>query len=234
MPVSTGPGPSGWPTAASDDWTWAEQACVGIARRHPLAKTQLANAVRNICHEEARLSGASPEREKAGLLPSRHGDDGLPATTAARRPADTWLPRDMQGDDEALDFACSSGLQASLVRQVGAEPGEVFDRYEELKRTHLPTADLCTEVGLRFTLCVLRAHGGGWNGAVRGFVGWMAGRTAATHHTRPEAESLRIAQRISLSLQREYARAVLRRLVPTAADTQASGWAELAADSGPW
>ena len=90
------------------------------------------NAVRNICYEEARLFGARPELEKAGLLPSRPGDDGLPATTAARRPADIWLPRGMQGDAEALDFACSSGLQAGLVRQVAAEPGEVFVRYEEL------------------------------------------------------------------------------------------------------
>ena len=110
----------------------------------------------------------------------------------------------------------------------------MFVRYEELKRTHLRTADLCAEVGLRFTPCVLEAHGGGWNGAVRGLVEWMAGRTAAAQHTRPEAESLRIAQRISVSLQRENARAILRRLVPAGADTQPSGWAEVAADSGPW
>ena len=83
----------------------------------------------------------------------------------------------------------------------------MFARYEELKRTHLRTADLCAEVGLRFTPCVLEAHGGGWNGAVRGLVEWMAGRTAASQHMRPEAESLRIAQRIRVSLQRENARA---------------------------
>ena len=65
-------------------------------------------------------------------------------------------------------------------------------------------------------------------------VEWMAGRTAAAQHTRPEAEALRIAQRISVSLQRENARAILRRLVPAGADTQPSGWAEVAADSGPW
>ena len=94
------------------------------------------NAMRNICYEDARLSGARPERKKAGLPPSRPGDDGLPATTAARRPADIWLPRGVQGDAEALDFACSSGLQAGLVRQVAAEPSEVFARYEGLKRTH--------------------------------------------------------------------------------------------------
>ena len=62
-----------------------------------------------------------------------------------------WLLRSMQGDAEALDFACSSGLQAGLVRQVAAEPREVFAQYQELKRTHLRTADLCAEVGLRFT-----------------------------------------------------------------------------------
>ena len=81
---------------------------------------------------------------------------------------------------------------------------------------------------------MLEAHGGGWNGAVRGLVEWMAGRTAAAQHTRPEAESLRIAQRISVSPQRENARAILRRLVPAGADTQPSSWAEVAANSGPW
>ena len=58
----------------------------------------------------------------------------------------------------------------------------------------------------------------------------MAGRTAAAQHTQPEAEALRIAQRISVSFQMGNARAILRRLVPAGADT----WAEVAADSGPW
>ena len=66
---------------------------------------------------------------------------------------------------------------------VAAEPGEVFAPYEELKRTHFRMADLCAEVGLRFTPCVLKAHGGGWNGAVRGLVEWMAGRTTAAQYT---------------------------------------------------
>ena len=89
----------------------------------------------------------------------------------------------MQGDAETLDFACSSGLQAGLVRKVAAEPGEVFVRHKGLKQTHLCTADLCAEVGLHFTPCVLEARGGGWKTAVRGLVDWMAGRTAAAQHT---------------------------------------------------
>ena len=38
------------------------------------------NAMCKIYYEEAELSGARPERKKAGLLPSRPREDGLPAT----------------------------------------------------------------------------------------------------------------------------------------------------------
>ena len=43
-------------------------------------RTVLHNAVRNICYEEARLSGVRPERGEAGLLPA------APATTDCRPP----------------------------------------------------------------------------------------------------------------------------------------------------
>ena len=192
------------------------------------------NAVRNVCFQEAASAAARPELEKAGLLPRRPAEDALPACGGARRPADIWLPRGVHGDAEALDFAATSGLQAGLFRQVAEDPGHVFLRYEEFKRNHLQTDEQCRDAGVRFTPMVLESHGGGWSGKVRGFVDWLARASAAAHHADAAEESLRIAQRISVTLQRENARAVLRRLVPVSAGPGPSGWAAAAADSGVW
>jgi len=192
------------------------------------------NAVRNVCFQEAASAAARPELEKAGLLPRRPAEDALPACGGARRPADIWLPRGVHGDAEALDFAATSGLQAGLFRQVAEDPGHVFLRYEEFKRNHLQTDEQCRDAGVRFTPMVLESHGGGWSGKVRGFVDWLARASAAAHHADAAEESFRIAQRISVTLQRENARAVLRRLVPVSAGPGPSGWAAAAADTGGW
>eukprot|EP00972_Heterocapsa_arctica_P070685 10441991-Heterocapsa_arctica.AAC.1 len=64
------------------------------------------------------------------------------------------------------------------------------------------------------------------SGTVRGFVNWLAKATAAAHHTDPASEARRMAQRISVTLHRENARTVLRRLVPVTVATPPSGWAQ--------
>ena len=79
---------------------------------------------------------------------------------------------------------------------------------------------------------ILEAHGGGWSGTFRGVIDWVARSAAAAHHEEPAAVALRIAQRISSSLQRENARAVLRRQALQDPEPQAS-W-EGAADGETW
>ena len=59
---------------------------------------------------------------------------------------------------------------------------------------------------------VLEAHGGGMGKQFRKVVDSIAEQTAAVTGLRSEFCSLLLAQRISISLQRENARAVLRRL----------------------
>ena len=183
------------------------------------------NAVRNICFEEAAAAGCRPEREKAGLLPQRPQEDGLPTSRGARRPADVWLPRGVDGEPEALDFAVTSGMQAGLLRNVMEEPGYVFMRYEDFKQQHLRTAEQCQTAGFQFTPLVFEAHAGGFSGKARHLIEWLARAAAAAHHAETAAESLRIAQRISITLQRETARAVLRRLSCDAPEPGLSGWA---------
>ena len=59
---------------------------------------------------------------------------------------------------------------------------------------------------------VFEAHGGGWGTQARKSLGFIGHQQAAAGEMCPEGAPLRMAQRISCSLQRENARAILRRL----------------------
>ena len=187
------------------------------------------NAIRNVCYEEALEAGLRPEREKAGLLPGRPATDGLEVLNGHRRPADVWLPRGPSSKGEALDFAVSSGLQSELFRPVVDAPGLVFHRYDSMKRGFKGTADLCEAAGFKFVPLVVEAHGGGWSSSTRATVDFIANTQAACHHDDVATVSLKIAQRISCTLHRENARAVLRRTaVPVAPSFLPSGWDDVA------
>ena len=129
-------------------------------------------------------------------------------------------------------------MQASQLRRSADLPEEVFARYEDLKRSHLDTEALCRAAGLRFTPLVLEAHAGGWSKSMRGLVDWIAESVAAARSTVKEVESLRIAQRISATLQRGNARAVLRRLGAAEEAPSPSAWADVcpldASGEAPW
>ena len=187
------------------------------------------NAVRNICYEEALDAGLRPEREKAGLLPGRPVADGMPVIGNGRRPADVWLPRGPNGKGEALDFAVSSGMQSELFQSSAETPGLVFHRYEELKRNFKDIAASCEVAGFQFTPLVVEAHGGGWSPGTRHIFDFIAATQAACHHEVPASVSLKIAQRISCTLHKENARAILRRsAAPAAPPFLPSGWDDAA------
>ena len=185
------------------------------------------NAIRNICYEEAVDAGLRPEREKANLLPQRPVSDGMPVKGGDRRPADVWFPRGNSGKGEALDFAVSSGLQSELFLPVAAAPGLVFQRYEHLKRSFKNTAQSCETQGFNFVPMVFEAHGGGWSPLARATLDWISRNQASCHNDDSAAVSLKIAQRISCTLHRENARAILQR-APVAASSPfpPSGWDE--------
>eukprot|EP00969_Alexandrium_andersonii_P214267 9461919-Alexandrium_andersonii.AAC.1 len=73
---------------------------------------------------------------------------------------------------------------------------------------------------------VLEAHGGGWSPLARGILDKIAKSQSAAWTDGQEPASLRIAQLIPCTLQRENARAVLRRLVPPAPHPAVGGWGE--------
>ena len=123
-----------------------------------------------------------------------------------------WLPRDSNGKGEALDFVVSSGLQFELFLPVAAAPGLVFQRYEHLKRSFKNTAQSCETQGFNFVPMVFEAHGGGWSPLARATLDWISRNQASCHNDDSAAVSLKIAQRISCTLHRENARAVMRRV----------------------
>lgn len=87
--------------------------------------------------------------------------------------------------------------------------------YADYKRTYKDTQTKCQEQGIEFVPLVIEAHGGGWGAQLRQAVGFLAIQQKAAGEWCREGAPVRIAQRISTSLQRENARAVLRRLSAT-------------------
>ena len=89
------------------------------------------------------------------------------------------------------------------------------------------TAKFCEAKGFVFTPMVLEAHGGGWSPLMRAAVDWIAKRQAACHNEDPCSVPLKIAQRISCSLIRDNARAILQRSGATLQPSHLpSGWDE--------
>ena len=104
-------------------------------------------------------------------------------------------------------------MQSGLFSPVAETPELVFHQYERIKRLYLNTAQLCKKAGFVFCPLILEAHAGGWSPLTRAKVDWLAKSQAASQNEDPSSVSLRIAQRISCALQRENARALVRRLV---------------------
>ena len=182
------------------------------------------NCLRNIGCEDARAAGLQPEREKQGLLPARPREDGIRASPGDRRPADVWLPRGPRNRPTALDFAVTSGLRAALWRQVAESPNHVFEQYEQYKRSYKDTQRLCEEQGFAFLPMVMEAHSGAWSPDARKAWDFVARSMSAAWNEGQEPSSLKLAQRLCCSLQRENARGVLRRLAEADLDQAAETW----------
>ncbi len=131
-----------------------------------------------------------------------------------------WLPRGHSGSSEGLDFA-----QANRFREAAAAPELVYERGGTIKREFLGTARLCSEAGFSFVPLIFEGHGGSWSPMARRVLDWIAGQAAGASGEAKGEIALRIAQRMSCTLQRENARTVLRRSTPVTPQTPHSGWA---------
>ena len=138
------------------------------------------------------------------------------------------MPRRYDNGPVALDFAVTSGLRSDHLHHSAVDHTHALTEYEDFKRNYLSTAQQCQQQGLQFTQMVVDAHGGGWGPAAK-----EAFKTIAREHANQTGTSVsmatsELAQRISITLERESARAILRRLGPMRED------ADVFANSAAW
>ena len=183
------------------------------------------NSVRDQLFSEMRDGDVPADREKAGLLPGRPSEDGLPVRAQARRPADIWVPATGARPPLAVDFAVTSGLRRLAPGPQADLVTPVFEDYENHKRSFQDTDAQCRHQGLTFIPFIIEAHAGGLSPLARRTLDAFSSEIATRSHEAPAAVALRVAQRMSCSLQRESARAVLRRQpVGAGSAAVASGW----------
>ena len=178
------------------------------------------NRLRSIVAARARAAGLMVE-----LLPLRPEDDGVNAGgrgAGQRRPADVWVAQWGLHGAAAFDIAVTSGLCAGAVLAESACSGSAaVEAYEARKRTYLHTEQHCSAEGLQFFPLVAEACGGGWGPTAIDTWRTLGGLLAARSGDTPGAETDRLLQSLAVTLQRENARAVLRRL-PVPAEAQAA------------
>ena len=178
-------------------------------------RTKRHNRLRTIVATWASAAGLHPELEKPGLLPPRleHGgasEDGV-RQGPGRRPADVYVPHWGLHGAAAFDLAVTSGLRVGAVAGSAQDGSRSAADYEARKRSHHNTEATCTAEGLQFVPLVAEACAGGWAPAATST--WkllaraVAGRTGESVSVLTE----RLQQTLALTLQRENARAVLRR-----------------------
>ena len=127
-----------------------------------------------------------------------------------------------------MDFAIASGLRADLLFQVQGDPNTGFELHEHSKREFLGTAAQAQAHGFHFMPLVMEAHAGAWSPSARRVLDALARKAAAALREESTTMSLRIVQRLSVTLQMENARAILKRMVPvdpTPWEPSPDGWA---------
>ena len=184
-------------------------------------RTRRHHKLRNQAYFDAQAAGVpGTELERPGLLPARASGEGPPTeepdgegmNEQGRRPADVYVAKWRNGVPAALDFAVTSGMRAPLLTATIADPGEACDRYEEHKRQYLNTGRLCFDAGIVFIPMVVEAHGGAWGREARRAFAVVAQLAAEVTGEDVASVADRMAQRHSVSLHRENARAILKRL----------------------
>ena len=144
------------------------------------------------------------------------GESGARATGGARRPADVWLPHWGVHGAAAFDLAVTSGLRSGHLGATVAAGGRAAADYEVRKREHLNTEQACSAGGMQFVPLVVEGCGGGWAPAAVQTWKMLGQALAACSGDGAAVETNRLYQALAVTLQRENARAVLRRQGETA------------------
>ena len=184
-------------------------------------RTRRHNLLRNQIYYACSAANLRPELERPGLLPPRPfdepGTDCSNREASARRPADVYLPRWAGGPPAALDFAVTSGLNQDVIAGSAQDRETACRQYEDRKRSHMNTAAVCQQQGFTFVPMIVEAVGGGWGAEARRVFSEIAkvSAFAAGDLTTDSDCGAALNQRLSMTLHRENARAVLRRFAHT-------------------
>ena len=114
------------------------------------------------------------------------------------------------------------GLRTNVIDRVATDGSAAVVAYEHRKRSHLGTEDLCSQEGFSFIPLVVEAHGGSWGFEARKAFSNIALRATATSGESSAVAVDKLTQRLCCLLQRENARAVLKRLPGWAASQDAA------------
>ena len=117
------------------------------------------------------------------------------------------------GKGVAWDFAVTSGMRQDQLLRGTDRVSDILEDYERRKESYHDTKQRCEDRGFRFQPLVFEAHGGGWSKACQEVVKLISRRTHdAWGSLSLDCVTLNFAQRLSVCLQSENARAVLRRM----------------------
>ena len=178
-------------------------------------RTKRHNRLRTVVATWAEAAGLHPEIEKPGLLPARCEHNGASEDGTrqgnGRRPADVYIPHWGLRGPAAFDLAVTSGLRTGATAGSAQEGGRSAADYEARKRAHQQTEASCDAAGIQFVPLVAEACAGGW--APTAVAAWKQVARAVAGRAGDSASVLvdRLQQSLSLTLQRENARAILRR-----------------------
>ena len=213
LPVATVDSPCPFCDGIADKYGDHARACPCGGDR-----TKRHHRLRALVAGRCRAAGLHTEVEKPGLLPPRldqggAAEDGL-RQGPGRRPADVFVGSWGLSGPAAFDLAVTSGMRSGTLAATASAGGGPAADYEAKKRQHLQTQSLCSSQGIQFVPLVAEACGGGWAPAAQKT--WRTlGSTLASCSGEPAAVEIdRLHQALALTLQRENARAVLRRQPP--------------------
>ena len=170
------------------------------------------NRLRSVLAAKAGAAGLSPEVEKENLLPARPEKSGGCEAGAAGRQASARRPADVYVPIWGLHDPATGGLRAAVLAASAVDGASAVAAYEDRKRQYQATAAQCRAQGLQFLPLVAEACGGGWGAEAvkvwKSLAALLAGRAGLT----PAQEQDQLFQLLSVTMQRENARAVFRRL----------------------
>ena len=179
-------------------------------------RTKRHHSLRTLVAARSQAAGFHTEVEKPGLLPPRPEDGGAPEDGGragpGRRPADVWIGNWGLLGPAALDLAVTSGMRLGSLAQTAANGQHAVVEYEVKKCSHQNTLATCGAEGLQFLPLVAEACGGGWGPIALQTFKAIATAVAARSNEPAGVEYDRLLQCLSVALQRENARAVLRRV----------------------